>query len=232
MATTRELRCPKCHRDVFKLVKGLCPHCAVKLRPEGNLEFYPGSFQCFPGRRWVHFTIWTLVVIASLGIAHGARLNRAHIDRQAAARIQQIQAELQARGGSLPISYTSSDWLSSLLDDPGYPLTREFRVVDKSKFPDDDIVHLRGLHNLFDLSFSSSRITDTGLAHLGELPHCSPSYLSLHGTNITDSGLVHLQKLKWLADLELSNTQTTDEGLVHLRRLKDLVCVKNSSDVR
>jgi hypothetical protein len=220
MATQKELKCPKCHREVRKPVKGRCPHCAVKLRSDGDLQLAAKL-------RWYRLGLQMLVVfvvIASVGVSWlGARLTQARKNRQVLAKIQRIRQEMRTRGGSLSISYGRSNWLGNLFGDPGFVCAEQFQVVDRSKFGDEDIVALRELTYLKRLDLSNSQITDAGLVHVEELSMGCPIWeLYLSGTDVTDSGLVHLQKLDSLSELHLGSTQITDDGLVHLKALTDL----------
>ena len=216
MATTRELRCPKCQWVVSNRINDRCLHCAVKLRLDGGTKPFQFSLR----------GLLLVMVIASIGSSWlGVRLNGARKNRQAAAEVRRIAAEIRSLGGSLSVRESRQAWLATLLADPGFVYADAFRVADKSKFGDEDIVILDSLGRsglLGTLDFSSSQITDAGLVHLGELADLRPRHLLLHNTHITDSGMVHLQELTSLSELNLSNTQINDEGLVHLKGLADL----------
>ncbi|HEX7450063.1 MAG TPA: HEAT repeat domain-containing protein [Pirellulales bacterium] len=85
---------------------------------------------------------------------------------------------------------------------------------------DEDLIHLRELHNLEFLDVSDWPITDAGVAHLAGLTHLKS--LQLWQTKTTSAGLVHLANLTELRWLSLRGCAITDEGLRHLRQLDQL----------
>ena len=98
--------------------------------------------------------------------------------------------------------------------------------------------HLKGLTNLTELYIMDghvaigptfdAKITDAGLAHLGDLP--SLRSLNFHGAGITDAGLAHLTNLE---SLEVESSYITDDGLAHLSGLKNLRSLNlPSTDIR
>ena len=67
----------------------------------------------------------------------------------------------------------------------------QYLDVDQAYLTDADLVHLRGLTDLRNLSLSNGQITDAGMGNLEGLTKLSS--LSLQFTRITDTGLVHLK---------------------------------------
>jgi hypothetical protein len=67
---------------------------------------------------------------------------------------------------------------------------------------------------------ASTRMADTDLLHLRDLPDLELVYLS--GEHITDVGIRELRHLQQLTDLWLSHTAVTDDGISCLRDLSQL----------
>ncbi len=94
-------------------------------------------------------------------------------------------------------------------------------AVQLTKAPDAELVHLKKLTNLEELSLRLTPVTDAGLVHLKELPNLR--HLDLGATGVTDSGLVQLEGLTNLERLEVNfNQRITDAGLKHLEDLGSL----------
>lgn len=92
-------------------------------------------------------------------------------------------------------------------------------VLDELPIADADLVHLKALP-LTQLWLNQTRITDTGLVEVGQMPRLE--CLLLADTSITDAGLQHLSRLSNLDYLNLDNTAVTDAGLKHLESLARL----------
>ena len=85
------------------------------------------------------------------------------------------------------------------------------------------------LRNLFGEDFFSdvdsvdfvlSRVTDSGLARLKDLPRLWG--LNLSSTKVTDAGLERLGECVRLTDVSLADTLVTDGGLEYLKALSQL----------
>ncbi len=70
------------------------------------------------------------------------------------------------------------------------------------------------------LMLGNTRVTDTWLVHLDELPRLR--VLILTNTNISDAGLAHVRGLKSLRQLSLYGSKVTDDGLANLSGLTDM----------
>jgi hypothetical protein len=91
----------------------------------------------------------------------------------------------------------------------------------RGKITGEELVHLKGLVNVEELSFRFEGVTDAALVNLKEMTKLKK--LTIHFTpNITGSGLVHLQAMTGLEYLNLSDTCVTDAGLEHLKGLSNL----------
>src|SRR5262249_52305357 len=84
---------------------------------------------------------------------------------------------------------------------------------------DAGLMYLRDLR-LTELWLGGPKITDTGLAQLGEMSGLTT--LGLNHAQVTDAGLVHLERLPVLEKLDLSGTLVTDNGVVCLKKLTGL----------
>ncbi len=74
-----------------------------------------------------------------------------------------------------------------------------------------------------EVDFRGTKVTDTGLIHLRQLPALNVLYLN--GTRVTDAGLVHLKGLLRLEELSLDDTKITGVGLASLNGLPRLDCL-------
>lgn len=85
---------------------------------------------------------------------------------------------------------------------------------------DADLVWLKLLPKLRDLSLGGSAFTDAGLATVKELTDLES--LTLADTAVTDGGLVNIEGLSLLRALNLYDTRIGDPGLAHLKGLARL----------
>jgi Leucine-rich repeat (LRR) protein len=113
--------------------------------------------------------------------------------------------------------------------------------LEGGDFSDADLVELKQLLNLSNLTLKDLPITDEGIMHLQTLPRLRALNLSgtrvtdktlgfltnqkfldvlvLSGTSITNDGMQLLGKITSLKLLWLDDTAVTDEGLIHLKSL-------------
>jgi hypothetical protein len=184
-----------------------------------------------PKRRWLQFSLWTLmvlIVLVSVPLGWLAfEITQGKARREAVVAIRQFGGQVQydTGDGDMLDPFGSvipkkPEWLRKLLGDDFFATAT---LVDLSGNKDTDagLVHLRGMTGLRVLTLNDSDVTDAGLAHLRGLTKLEG--LDLRNAKATDAGLVHLQGLKKLEVLDLSNTQVTDAGLVHLERLTELI---------
>ena len=85
---------------------------------------------------------------------------------------------------------------------------------------DAGLPELTRLKNLTHLEFTG-RLSDTGLAHLGEMTQLRQLHLQRTGL-VTDAGLKHLKGLTNLESLMLTGCKVTDAGLEHLKGMTKL----------
>lgn len=106
----------------------------------------------------------------------------------------------------------------------------QYLNVSHTKVTDTGLEALTQLPALKALTISQN-ITDKGASHLSALVRLEE--LDLDGARITDEGMAPLKKLSRLRSLVLSNTQVTDAGLIPLLghdRLETLVLSRGISD--
>ena len=96
-------------------------------------------------------------------------------------------------------------------------------IIQNTKITNAGLAHLGELTSLKTLNLSGCyRITDAGFAHLGELTSLKELNLSWC-KQITDTGLAHLKELTSLKTLNLERCyKITDAGLAHLSELTSL----------
>ena len=201
-------------------------------------------------RRWLQFSVKTLLVVTFLACLLFARL--AYLSQSG--RQQRVAARaLQQRGASVqfdrrvdsdsPLPTSVSDGPFGAFADMFAPNVDDVFAEDQP-LTDADLINLRGLKRLDRLVLSGTKITDAGLEQLRHVPQLPNLWLSrtaitdaglvhlkavprleillLDGTHITDAGLVHLRSLPRLRVLDLSNTAIGDGGLAHLQAVKQL----------
>jgi internalin A len=93
-------------------------------------------------------------------------------------------------------------------------------IFSSSTLSDAGLARLKALTSLVSLHLTDTQITDAGLVHLEGLTKLS--YLNLRGARITGTGLAHLKGLNKLSSLDLDGNQVTDAGLPHLKALGSL----------
>lgn len=92
--------------------------------------------------------------------------------------------------------------------------------LNSTKIGDTGLDDLKELPNLKHLHLDSTEITDVGLEKLRCLPDLEG--LKLSSTEISDAGLEDVGALSNLKYLHLSSTEITDRGLKHLGGLQSL----------
>ncbi len=95
--------------------------------------------------------------------------------------------------------------------------------LEGTQITDAELVDLKGLTRLAELSLRDTQFTDAELVHLKVLFFLEN--LNLGNTEITDAGLVHLKTMTNLKHLDLYDTQITDAGLLHLAEMTNLELV-------
>jgi|GEM_PF-3845239 len=101
--------------------------------------------------------------------------------------------------------------------------TGEVTFLDFHAHPDvaSAVSHVKQFPNVKLLNFSSSKLSDEGLANVADLVNVEE--LGLNGTSVTDAGLAHLAKMSKLRQLNLTGTEVSDGGLASLAGLTELV---------
>jgi hypothetical protein len=86
----------------------------------------------------------------------------------------------------------------------------------KTAVNDDGMKHLRGM-NLQSLDLSATKVTDAGLATLGECDFPRLKEIALEHTSITDAGLMQLANFKTLEWVSTKGTKVTKDGIRHFK---------------
>jgi hypothetical protein len=83
------------------------------------------------------------------------------------------------------------------------------------------MANLKAMNQFRDVDLNNSRMTNSGLEHLKNLPQLQKRHLC--GTHVTDAGLHYLEGMTNLDELDISDTKVTAAGvetlLQDLRRL-------------
>lgn len=98
---------------------------------------------------------------------------------------------------------------------PSYWYTVEPILFNNPYVADNDLVHLKGLTHLKELSLIGADISDKGLRHLHPLQRLER--INLSHTRITDKGLEHLKGLKGIREISISYTLVTPAGVAGLQ---------------
>ena len=87
----------------------------------------------------------------------------------------------------------------------------------RTKITDEGIKHLRGTA-LEELDLSATKVSDAGLAYLGEIDFPNLKTLALEGLrHVTDEGISHLSRFKSLEFLSIAGTKVTPTGIRHIK---------------
>jgi hypothetical protein len=91
-----------------------------------------------------------------------------------------------------------------------------FLSLAQTAIDDGGIDHLRGM-DLQSLDLSATKITDAGLARLGEFEFPHLKEIVLEKTGITNAGLMHLANFKSLEWISTAGSKVTKDGIRHLQ---------------
>jgi Leucine-rich repeat (LRR) protein len=136
-------------------------------------------------------------------------------------REQQVGQMIERWGGNVTGTETSApDWLQRLV---GIGRLNSVKVFDRiisvqlsrSTITDEDLVQLRHLKNLRNLSLENTGVTDAGLPQLSKLQ--TLQILSLVHTQVTDGGLPNFTGMMNLRKLYLDGTWATETSTQRLR---------------
>ncbi|MFT7641917.1 MAG: hypothetical protein ACI9G1_003668 [Pirellulaceae bacterium] len=91
---------------------------------------------------------------------------------------------------------------------------------DGTEVEDEDLVVLREMTDVIQLSLGTTKITSAGLKHIVHLKKLQK--LNLFQSRVGDEGLKYLKELPSLVSVPMGYTQVTDAGLAHLSNLIQL----------
>lgn len=184
------------------------------------------NMSCIAKRHWCQFSVRTvLVVVLALTFPlkwFVARTERATRQRKAVEDVERCggivtyQYELPTERNLVPGAKPPGSvwlWKSFGVDFVSDVVAIEF----VHKVADADMVHLRNLTAIRDLSLWGTGVTDSGLENLKGLT--ALENLCLRQTAITDVGLERVKTLVNLRLLNLEGTKVTDEGVRKLQRV-------------
>jgi hypothetical protein len=180
-------------------------------------------------RRLLRFSLrGLLLLVLVVSVWLGWQVHRAHKQRRAIARIQEL-------GGSVHFDYQidpdpssalvvdtrkqpwASQWLRDIVGDEYF---RQIVAVNltRTRVHDDDLWILGDLPYVEHLYIHETQITDAGLSQIARLvPQLK--WLGLGKTLVTDDGLAALKELRRLENLHLWQTAIGDKGMKHLESL-------------
>lgn len=101
------------------------------------------------------------------------------------------------------------------------PLLQVTTINLRQRLVDADLARLGPIaEQVAWLDLGGTRVGDSGLGVVTEMPHLMRLYLN--GTGVTDAGLRHLTGLEKLEYLNLYGTRISDDGIEHLEKLRGL----------
>ena len=173
-----------------------------------------------PRPLWIGLGTLVLVIVA-VGLRFGAPIYR----QQRAVRL------IERLGGIVEIEQRGPKWLHGWLGDERMEMFGTARKVFfvESEVTDADLVPLRALSEIDEMSLAHSQVSDCGLIRLSGLQKLER--LSLADTFVRDEGMAYLKNLEKLSHLDLSSTFVSDDGLVHVGSVPSLVALDLSRQV-
>ena len=103
----------------------------------------------------------------------------------------------------------------------------ELLNFSSSKLSDEGLANVADLVNVEQLGLNGTSVTDAGLSHLSKMSKLEQ--LNLTGTEVSDAGLASLTGLTELVRIDLQDTKVTDEGMKHLEQLPNLMWIQLSN---
>ena len=191
-----------------------------------------------PTRRWLQFSLRTLLVVMTLA---AVLLGWVVSQRQKAANQQNAVESFQAaekfwsdspNGIDLtkfPSIHASADvtfdtratprpeWLRLVLGNEVFGTAQKIKFSGADDIGLAPVVHLT---NTREIHLYGTQVSDAGMAYLAGLPKLE--VLLLGGTRVGDAGMAHLEGARSLKSLYLTNTRMGDAGLAHLSKLPNL----------
>ena len=172
------------------------------------------------GRRWLQFSLRSLIFFTLIGGIASGRLGRFIEEKiEESNEKERILAEQRkAWEESHKTAATLSQW-------PGVmamvcsQLRAPNDVYVEISYPsatDDTLLRLVGLRQIGSLHVRESQVTDGGVRHLASLTELQ--HLMIHSKKVTDASLAHLHGLTNLRGLDLKSTSVSDAGVSELRK--------------
>lgn len=211
-----------------------------------------GSVRRFSPRRWLRFSLRTLLIAVTVFCLWLGR--QVYVARRQAEAVTKIEGlggfvaydyEFDSAGNFVRNPTRAPQWLRSSIGEDHFRSVVIVTLDESQSLRNDHLEYLECLTAVRQLSLPPRGVLDdSGLQHvagLGRLEHLHVAgmnagnhgapylaalvnlkYLTLDETAITDDVLVQLDRLTSLEMLSLKCTRVTDKGLVHLRNLTQL----------
>ncbi|MBT6143630.1 hypothetical protein HOH51_03920 [bacterium] len=167
-----------------------------------------------------------LLVLSLLGLggcgAKSQTKTLEEIEMDAVAAIEELGGEVRTsdRGWVIDVNLDDTDCTDADMVHLKGMTEMWYLHLNHTGVTDAGLVHLKGMTNLSELDISNTKVTDAGLVHLKGMVGMQRLYLARN--NITDAGLVHLKGMTGMLELFLGETNVTDAGLVHLKGMTSL----------
>ncbi len=184
-----------------------------------------------PRRRRYTVRLWVLMLLVAVaGLALGWRVNRAHAQARAVARIKEaggrvwydyeLDGNLQPKANASP---WAPDWLRRMLGDEYFQEAISVSFFEQTT--DDTLASVEDLDRLIEFNLAAAgnntKLTEAGLAHLRRLKNLR--IVRIGDARVNDAALGDLARLPQLQELFLLHTDgITDTGWANLAKMTEL----------
>lgn len=166
------------------------------------------------GRRRLQFSLRALFVVTLLVAMvlgwYRRQVYRAQDEREAVEELTRLGAHVQFYNEPRA-QEARPQWLRPIFAD-------QVTVIYDGDAPEEVLVHLHRIRNLWRLYLDGSSVTDEDLREVASLRGLGR--LGLRATSVSDAGVEHLVRLRSLDTLDLAHTRVTNRALDSLRRLR------------
>lgn len=167
-------------------------------------------------RRWLQFSLRSLIIVILIGgVGSGrlARLIEEKYDKQRAIEeLQKAWYESHAIAAAIGRQLGVQAMACSQLQPPDYVYVE----IHGGSANDETLKQLSTMPRIGSLNVFGGQFTDAGVRHLTRL--MGLQHLRLRAKNVTDAGLPYLAQMSKLRRLDLRSTSVTDAGVSEIQK--------------